>query len=46
MLLEEISLSPSEEVIVDEIYHFMSLLNLASTFLYMVTTYNIVPTTT
>lgn len=37
--------SPSEEHIIDERYHFMSLLlNLASTFLYMVNTYIIVPT--
>lgn len=42
---EEISPSPSEENIVDERYHFMSLLlNLASTFLYMVNTYIVVPT--
>lgn len=45
MQQEEISPSPSEENIVDERYHFMSLLlNLASTFLYMVNTYIIVPT--
>lgn len=37
--------SPSEDQIVDERYHFMSLLlNLANTFLYMVNTYIIVPT--
>ncbi|CAJ1817362.1 unnamed protein product [Sphenostylis stenocarpa] len=37
--------SPSEDHIVDEKYHFMSLiLNLANTFLYMVNTYIIVPT--
>lgn len=37
--------SPPEEHIVDERYHFMSLLlNLANTFLYMVNTYIIVPT--
>lgn len=37
--------SPSEEHIIDERYHFMSLLlNLASTFLYMANTYIIVPT--
>ncbi|WVZ07612.1 hypothetical protein V8G54_020958 [Vigna mungo] len=37
--------SPSEDHIVDERYHFMSLLlNLANTFLYMVNTYIIVPT--
>lgn len=36
---------PSEDHIVDERYHFMSLLlNLANTFLYMVNTYIIVPT--
>ncbi|RHN47501.1 putative major facilitator superfamily domain-containing protein [Medicago truncatula] len=46
LLQEEISPSPSKENIVDEIYHFMSLLlNLASTFLYMVATYIIVPMT-
>ncbi|RHN47515.1 hypothetical protein MtrunA17_Chr7g0253831 [Medicago truncatula] len=46
LLLEEISPSPSEENIVDERYHFMPLLlNLTSTFLYMVTIYNIVPRT-
>ena len=45
MQQEEISPSPSEENIVDERYHFMSLLlNLASTFLYMVNTYIVVPT--
>ena len=37
--------SPPEDHIVDEGYHFMSLLlNLANTFLYMVNTYIIVPT--
>lgn len=37
--------SPSEDQIVVERYHFMSLLlNLANTFLYMVNTYIIVPT--
>jgi len=37
--------SPPEDHIVDERYHFMSLLlNLANTFLYMVNTYIIVPT--
>ncbi|KAL2330364.1 hypothetical protein Fmac_017945 [Flemingia macrophylla] len=36
---------PSEDHIVDESYHFMSLLlNLANTFLYMMNTYIIVPT--
>jgi hypothetical protein len=46
MLQEEISPSPSKENIVDERYHFVSLLlNLGSTFLYMVTTYIIVPRT-
>ncbi|KAL3536890.1 hypothetical protein ACH5RR_000256 [Cinchona calisaya] len=37
--------SPSEDHMVDESYHFMSLLlNLVNTFLYMVNTYIIVPT--
>ncbi|KAK2361545.1 SPX domain-containing membrane protein [Trifolium repens] len=45
MQQEELSPSPSEEITLDERYHFISLLlNLASTFLYMVNTYIIVPT--
>ncbi|XP_058737279.1 SPX domain-containing membrane protein At4g22990-like isoform X2 [Vicia villosa] len=45
MQQEELSPSPSEENTIDERYHFMSLLlNLASTFLYMVNTYIVVPT--
>lgn len=44
-IMQEELPSPSEEHIIDERYHFMSLLlNLASTFLYMVNTYIIVPT--
>lgn len=45
IMQEEILPSPTEELIDDERYHFMSLmLNLANTFLYMVNTYIIVPT--
>lgn len=45
IMQEEMLPSPSEEDLIDERYHFMSLLlNLASTFLYMVNTYIIVPT--
>ncbi|CAI9101669.1 OLC1v1039047C2 [Oldenlandia corymbosa var. corymbosa] len=37
--------SPSEDHVIDDRYHFMSLLlNLANTFLYMVNTYIVVPT--
>ncbi|XP_028248667.1 SPX domain-containing membrane protein At4g22990-like isoform X4 [Glycine soja] len=44
-IMQEELPSPSEDHIVDERYHFMSLLlNLANTFLYMVNTYIIVPT--
>ncbi|RDX91381.1 SPX domain-containing membrane protein, partial [Mucuna pruriens] len=44
-IMQEEPPSPSEDHIVDERYHFMSLLlNLANTFLYMVNTYIIVPT--
>ncbi|TKY65501.1 SPX domain-containing membrane protein [Spatholobus suberectus] len=44
-IMQEELPSPSEDHTVDERYHFMSLLlNLASTFLYMVNTYIIVPT--
>lgn len=44
-IMQEEPPSPSAENTFDESYHFMSLLlNLASTFLYMVNTYIIVPT--
>ncbi|XP_061339949.1 SPX domain-containing membrane protein At4g22990-like isoform X2 [Gastrolobium bilobum] len=44
-IIEEELPPPSEDQFVDERYHFMSLLlNLASTFLYMVNTYIVVPT--
>ncbi|QCE12253.1 SPX domain-containing membrane protein At4g22990-like [Vigna unguiculata] len=44
-IMQEELPSPPEDHIVDERYHFMSLLlNLANTFLYMVNTYIIVPT--
>lgn len=45
LIMQEELPSPAEEDVVDQRYHFMSLLlNLANTFLYMVNTYIIVPT--
>ncbi|XP_031475909.1 SPX domain-containing membrane protein OsI_21475-like isoform X1 [Nymphaea colorata] len=45
IIQDELPAPPSEEIIDEERYHFMSLvLNLANTFLYMVNTYIIVPT--
>ncbi|OIT32510.1 PREDICTED: SPX domain-containing membrane protein At4g22990-like [Nicotiana attenuata] len=45
LIMQEELPSPVEEEVVDQKYHFMSLLlNLANTFLYMVNTYIIVPT--
>ncbi|KAJ7962285.1 SPX domain-containing membrane protein [Quillaja saponaria] len=44
-IMQDELLPPSDDHIVDERYHFMSLLlNLVSTFLYMVNTYIVVPT--
>ncbi|XP_073133174.1 SPX domain-containing membrane protein At4g22990-like isoform X1 [Henckelia pumila] len=45
LIMQEELPSPSEELVDDQTYHFMSLLlNLMNTFLYMVNTYIIVPT--
>ncbi|XP_019194690.1 PREDICTED: SPX domain-containing membrane protein At4g22990-like [Ipomoea nil] len=45
LIMQEELPSPADEDVVDQRYHFMSLLlNLANTFLYMVNTYIIVPT--
>ena len=46
LIVQEELPTPSKDHVLDERYHFMSLLlNLVSTFLYMVNTYIIVPTT-
>ncbi|CAL1375468.1 unnamed protein product [Linum trigynum] len=45
LIMQEELPTPTEEVVDDKRYHFMSLiLNLANTFLYMINTYIIVPT--